>query len=161
MPDIVRNIALLLVCVCLSLGSAHFAYNAPQTILKVAPTTITALSVIFGLSLSTLAIVAAFSPISNSAAYKKGDKYEIARNTAKDDRRTILRQKYLILLIMSAVISGVFFMVIFDFQSCSQSTKIASYVFTFLSTLSLLLACFLPFVVAAQLERDAELRLEG
>ncbi|WP_102870532.1 hypothetical protein [Phaeobacter inhibens] len=158
MPSVLTNITAIAACLGLSVFSAIVGYHEPVAINAVAPTAITAISIIFGLSLSTLAITAAFSPVSDSATNDKRAQTQLEQDVFREDLRTIKRHKYLILLFLAAVFAGISFITIFQLCTGTIWASVASAVFSFLSALSLCLAFYLPFVIASQLERDSDLR---
>ncbi len=153
-----RNIALNAVAVCVAASGGVAGYLFPSIPCAIASAAITALSVIFGLSLALLAIGS--EPASISGEFIRDD---FTRKWAEGEvnrqkSRLIARQQALLLTFLITVFSGLVFLGADAAVGPNVYSRAIGAVFVSLTTLSMCYSLFLPFTLSRSLKMKSELR---
>ncbi len=144
-----KNLLTVITAVLLSLSTGSFAYFNPTAIEPAASPAISALSVIFGLSIAVSSIALASHnlqpPLGNdpSTNNTKRDRQKA------DDQRTLTRQKYLTWLALLALILGLIFLVAFKKAPCAILTRIIAATFSFMTSTALMFSLRLPGLLSS------------
>lgn len=153
--DTLVNMGLSLAFVGLSLWVAVFACNNPGIIAPASNAAISALSIIFGLSIAVSALPVhrgdLASRLSNDPAMGKN----LARKVENDNVRTLFRQKQLTWLALMSIVSGLVYLVIFKHNPDGGITKIIAAAFSGLTSATLLFTLFLPGLLSTLGIRNA------
>ena len=157
-PELIKSpiVRMLTFCAIVGLGllTGRYAFTAPQNIENASEATITALSIIFGVSsaISSVLTAAAFnsSKISHDPHLSETQKKRLER----DDDRTLARQTILNVTAFASIVLGIAYLVSFKADPISLVTKSLAGTFSFGATISLLFALYLPILHRAALRRS-------
>ncbi|WP_320179634.1 hypothetical protein [Roseovarius pacificus] len=138
-----------------SAGAAAIGLFYPKSVISVTDTTITALSVMFGLA---MAVHSFASQTTNRLQSNEPNDPLICNQTIEqineDDKRTVKRQEWLTNVFLIAILTGIAFKVSWGISKISTVTSLLSAAFAFFGTLSLLGAFFLPSLLSKMSNRN-------
>lgn len=146
--------AILLLGCCVGV----YAFFSPANLESASSSAIAALSIIFGLSTAVSALLTSHtgevSSSSNDPHLAAHQKDQIA----KDDDRTLFRQKILHLVTLASIILGLLYLVALKDSPNGLITKILALGFASSATVSLLSTMFLPSLLTSLIKRNAYLQ---
>lgn len=157
----IRNLTTFVAVVIVAIAVGTFAYSSPSTILAVASTIVTSISIIFGLSLSLITLASNQVTVSDNVVPRAETRRGIEADIEWENERTIFRQKLSVATLLLTVVLGIVFMALADFSPNSRWYFSVGAAFSFFATLSMAIAFALPFSISATIRRDSYFRSSG
>jgi hypothetical protein len=155
--DSIKN---LLITLFIFLGATLFAifgYNFSSSVLGVSDLIVTSISIIFGLCLALLSLVSSNFLVSDRQYPDNFVRLDVSRFIAAQDKRTVVRQKWSLVILLATVIFGILFAIIAESFSEFLLFKIFGAIFSFFAFLSFSIAFLIPFSLASMIERNRDL----
>ncbi len=157
----IRNFLVFLAVMIVALAVGVFAYFSPKTILVVASTVVTSISIIFGLSLSLITLASGQVKVSKDAVPRAETRRGIENDIEWENDRTIFRQKISVFVLMLSVVLGIVFIGLAELSPSSVVYSSVGAVFSFFTTLSFAISFVLPFSISNTIRRDRYFRSSG
>lgn len=152
-----KNATTSFLFVALAVFAGVFAYSSPGAVEAAASPAISALSVIFGLSIaiSTLALSSQGSaaPLTNDPLITR----QMQEKISGDNNRTLTRQKSLTWTALAALMLGLVFLASFEKAPYSTPTRLIAALFTTSSSAALLFTLHLPNLLSLLALRNGHL----
>jgi hypothetical protein len=155
------NLIILFIVMIVALAIGVFAYNSPKTIMVVADTIITSISIIFGLSLSLITLASGHVKVSEGAVPRAETRRGIEIDLEWENSRTILRQKLSVIVLILSIVLGIVFIALSDFAPNSIVFFLTGAVFSFFTTLSFAISFILPFSISNTIRRNRYFQSSG
>lgn len=157
----IRNLIVIIAVVIVAFAAGVFAYFSPRTILAVAGTVVTSISIIFGLSLSLITLASSQVKVSEDSVPRAETRRGIESDIEWENERTIFRQKLSVFILMLSVVLGIVFIGLAEFAPYSAVFFSVGAVFSFFTTLSFAISFVLPFSISNTIRRDRYFRSSG
>lgn len=162
MQDAQKNLVQFSSCVAASMAAAIVGYLHPCAILPVTDTTITALSVMFGLSMAVYSLASReVIALNKNRPNDPMVARQISQKITRDNNLTTQRQKLLISIFLLAIILGILLKVADNIPHAAPIVPWLSAFFSFFGALSLLGAFYLPGLLSKLHKRNQHFGLDS
>lgn len=135
-----------------------YAYFAPENIEAASRSTISALSIIFGLSTAVSSLLSSHTVLKGSSSNDPHLAAQQKIKALKDDDRTLVRQKWLHLLTLGSIIFGIVYLVAIKDSPCALATRVVAFAFASGASISLLSTLLLPSLLTSLIKRNTYLQ---